>query len=276
MQAFFPTHGTPQLENVTVAELTQVYHSVKHHCSYLQQDCSIKVLKTVIDDSEIVHKMTCGRTKCAALVNNVLYPFVMETVLSKFQSPTIPFSVATNASNKGKHNFFPVGIQYFTVADGLCFSILDVFENSFQDSRSVKNQLNRVLQNRCLSLTNVTSYGADNASVNYGVNNSVYQKLVDEENKSIIAAHCNDHILHNYAKSALKCLSFDVEDVVLKVFAEFSNAALRRENLKECFDFCQAEFHDVIRHVPTRWLSLFKAVKRLLLSWQPLKAYFLA
>jgi hypothetical protein len=63
---------------------------------------------------------------------------------------------------------------------------------------------------------------------------------------------------------------------VLKVFAEFSNSALRRENLKECFDFCEVEFRDVIRHVPTRWLSLYKAVDRLILSWTPLKAYFLA
>ena len=38
------------------------------------------------------------------------------------------------------------------------------------------------------------------ASVNYGVINSVYQKLQSEENNDIIAAHCNDHILHNCAK----------------------------------------------------------------------------
>jgi hypothetical protein len=63
---------------------------------------------------------------------------------------------------------------------------------------------------------------------------------------------------------------------VLKVFAHFSNSATRRENLQECFDFCQSEFHEVLRHVPTRWLSLFKAVERLLLNWEPLKSYFLA
>ena len=63
---------------------------------------------------------------------------------------------------------------------------------------------------------------------------------------------------------------------MLKVFAEFSNAAVRRENLQECFNFHQAEYHAVLRHVPTRWLSLFKAVERLLASWEPLKSYFLA
>jgi hypothetical protein len=112
--------------------------------------------------------------------------------------------------------------------------------------------------------------------VNYGINNSVYQKLVSEENKSIIAAHCNDHVLHNCAKTALNTMSFDIENVVLNIFAHFANSATRRENLTECFEFCQAEFHQVLRHVPTRWLSLFKAVERLLQSWEPLKTYFLA
>jgi hypothetical protein len=60
-------------------------------------------------------------------------------------------------------------------------------------------------------------------------------------------------------------MSFDIENVVLKVFAEFSNSAKKnREMLKECFEFCESGFCEVIRHVPTRWLSLFKAVDRVI------------
>lgn len=83
MQEFFATKGTPQMDKVATSEITHVYHSVKHHCSYLQQDCSIKVLKCIVDDSEIVKKMSCGCTKSTAIVNSVLYPFAMEVVLVK-------------------------------------------------------------------------------------------------------------------------------------------------------------------------------------------------
>jgi hypothetical protein len=76
-----------------------------------------------------------------------------------------------------------------------------------------------------LSWMKVSAYGADNASVNYGVNNSVFQKICEQENSNIIATHCNDHIVHNCAKHALKVISFDTENVVLKIFAEFSNSA---------------------------------------------------
>jgi hypothetical protein len=74
----------------------------------------------------------------------------------------------------------------------------------------------------------------------------------------------------------LKVTSFDIEYAVLKIFAEFSNSDKKRETLKECFEFCESDFREVIRHVPTRWLSLFKAVDRVILSWRLIKSYFLA
>ncbi|GFV97767.1 dimer_Tnp_hAT domain-containing protein [Trichonephila clavipes] len=67
----------------------------------------------------------------------------------------------------------------------------------------------------------------------------------------------------------------DVENIVMKVFAEFSCSAKKREDLKECFDFFESEYREVIRHVPTRWLSLYKALDRMLSSWGLLKRYFI-
>ncbi|GFU72202.1 uncharacterized protein TNCV_509651 [Trichonephila clavipes] len=56
---------------------------------------------------------------------------------------------------------------------------------------------------------------------------------------------------------------------------EFSCSAKKREDLKECFDFFESEYREVIRHVPTRWLSLCKALDRMLSPWGPLKRYFI-
>jgi hypothetical protein len=49
----------------------------------------VKVLKTIVDDSEIVKKLTCGRTKATSLVNNVLYPVVLEYALERLVSNNI-------------------------------------------------------------------------------------------------------------------------------------------------------------------------------------------
>ncbi|GFY30686.1 dimer_Tnp_hAT domain-containing protein [Trichonephila clavipes] len=220
MKSFFTPKGSAQSEKVGVAELTEVYHSIKHHISYVAQDCSLKVLKQVINDSDIVKQMTGGRTKCTALVNQVLFPYSMELVQEDLKND-VPFSVETDASNKGNRNFFPVAIQYFSPKSGICQKILDFYEDSFEDSTSIKKRLCEVMDKSRLPWRRVTAYGADNASVIFGVNNSVFQKLKSEEN-DIIAAHCNDHIFHNCSKNALKVMPVDVENIVMKVFAEFS------------------------------------------------------
>lgn len=74
----------------------------------------------------------------------------------------------------------------------------------------------------------MVAYGADNASVNYGRNCSVFQKLLQLE-PSVIKANCNCHIVHNTAKHCMKKLSFDVETLVMKVFNEFSHFEFKRK-----------------------------------------------
>lgn len=49
--------------------------------------------------------MTGGRTKCTAIVNQVLYPYSMELV-QEYLKDGIPFSIATDASNKGNRKIF--------------------------------------------------------------------------------------------------------------------------------------------------------------------------
>ncbi|GFV53779.1 hypothetical protein TNCV_3432981 [Trichonephila clavipes] len=99
MKSFFTPKGSAQSEKVDIAELIEFYHSIKHHISYVAQDCSLKVLKQVINDSDIVKQMTGRRTKCTALVNQVLFPYSMEPVQEDLKND-VPFSVATDASNK--------------------------------------------------------------------------------------------------------------------------------------------------------------------------------
>ncbi|GFX22456.1 uncharacterized protein TNCV_3600881 [Trichonephila clavipes] len=120
-----------------------------------------------------------------------------------------PFSVATDASNKGNRKIFPVAIQYSSPKSGICHKILEFLRRLIEDSTSIKERLCEVMDKSRLPWSKVTAYGADNASVNFGVNNSVFQKLKSEKNNDIIAAHCNDHRFHNCAKNALKVMPVD-------------------------------------------------------------------
>ncbi|XP_064418172.1 uncharacterized protein LOC135358689 [Latimeria chalumnae] len=124
-----------------------------------------------------------------------------------------------------------------------------------------------------LSLEKLSAYTADNASVNYGKHNSIYQKL-KEAKEDIVAANCLAHIVHNTTKYAAGKLNIDVENVILKTYSHFSVSAMRTEQLKEFCDFVEVEECNLLRHVVTRWLSLLPAINRLLKCWKPLTSYF--
>lgn len=118
------------------------------------------------------------------------------------------------------------------------------------------------------------AFTVDNASVNYGVNQSVYRNL-KEENNSVIKANYNCHVLHNTIKYALLLLPFDIENLVLKIFSHFSISAKRVNELKSCYEFTDNEFEVMRRHVVTRWLSLFPAVSRIIDNLKELKSYLI-
>ena len=69
---------------------------------------------------------------------------------------------------------------------------------------------------------------------------------------------------------------FDVEDMIIDVFYWFDNSTKRKSNRKEYCVFCDTEYREIVKHVSTRWLSLEKAVGRVLQQYDALKSYFLS
>ena len=126
-----------------------------------------------------------------------------------------------------------------------------------------------------LKISNVTSFCADNASVNFGKNHSVYTEL-RKHNKNLIAVGCNNHIIHNTAKKSFSVLRFDIELVVIKIYNEFSASTKKTAELKEFFEWTENTWKEQLQHVPTRWMTLLPAINRLLSNFEPVKSYFMS
>ena len=77
-----------------------MYHTVKHHLSYASTDCNVKISSQLFADSTIANKITCGKTKCEALVTGVLGPNSMNNLTQKLKDNKF-FGVGFDASNKG-------------------------------------------------------------------------------------------------------------------------------------------------------------------------------
>lgn len=139
----------------------------------------------------------------------------------------------------------------------------------------MSSYIKKSFENLKLSLHKVSALSADNTNCNFGKNHSLYTNL-KKEIPNLIKANCHAHIIHNSVRHAMNFISFDIENVILKIYAHFSQSSVRREILKDFFTFLNCEWSELKKHVMTRWLSLLPAIEMILKNWEPIKSYFLS
>ena len=125
------------------------------------------------------------------------------------------------------------------------------------------------------------AFGGDNCNANFGGlhrrgKNNVFTKLRDQANMKMEGIGCPAHILHNTMQTSADILSCDIEAVIVKLFTYFSIYTVRTERLKDFCDFVGTEYHGLMSHSRTRWLSLYPAVTRVIEMFDALKAFFLS
>ncbi len=197
---FFVKKSTCEQNKVIASQITIIYHNIRHNLSYNSLDCNLKLIAKIFQDSKVAKKISCGRTKSEMILVNVLYPVSVQSKLSELGNK---FSISIDASNKANVKYFPLCVRYFDKKEGIQNFILDFYCDPNEGSKSIFNRIKTIINENGLSLDNIVSYSADNAPVNFGSNNSVFQKL-KLINENIIKANCNCHVLHNTAKFGLK------------------------------------------------------------------------
>jgi hypothetical protein len=272
--SFLVKKNSTEETNVICAEVVRTFHSIRHHHSYRSAECTISLNHKLFPDSNIVKKIHCARTKTISIAENILAPHSIENHVTRLISNDQIFSISTDASNRGNLKMFPIVIQYYTVDEGLVNFVLDLFEDPKETAKDIYNNLKNSLKSNNLKVENILSYGADNASVNYGKHKSVFVNL-QNENSYLIKGNCNAHILHNTAQHGLYQLPLDIDNLVKKIYAHFSTSAKRIDALKDCYKYTDEEYSKPLRHANTRWLSLCEALKRLIDNIESVKIYFL-
>nr|XP_049699481.1 uncharacterized protein LOC126055228 [Helicoverpa armigera] len=263
-----------QEEKVIAAEVTKAYHSVKHCLSFNSLECDAKLDHTLYGDSKIAEKLTLGRTKASAIAHNVLGPASTQEAVETLQKDTF-YSISTDASNHGATKMFPLMVRFYSPNTNLKTCVLDFYEDAHETASAIYENLVTRLKEHNIGTKHLTSYCADNANVNFGCRNSVFQ-LLHHDNDNILSVGCPAHILHNSVKYSLGKSKFDLENFILKLHNHFSYHAKRVAALKDFYEMREAEFAPVLRHVKTRWLSLLPAVERATKSFHILKDYFIS
>ena len=126
------------------------------------------------DDSKIAGKLTLGRTKASAIAHKVLGPASVQETVEILQN-NVFYSVATDASNHGAIEMFPLMVRFYSPFTNLETCVLDFYEDSNETATAIHMNLVTRLKERNIDTKYLTSYCADNANVNFGCRNSVYQ-----------------------------------------------------------------------------------------------------
>ena len=117
----------------------------------------------------------------------------------------------------------------------------------------------------------------DNTKVNLGIKNSIKVRVF-KKNKNVFFVSCPCHIVHNTASTATnefaKVCGFDSQDFVIDITYYFDKSTNRKGISDEFCDISGVEYHNVLKHLKVRWISVELSIQRILRLFEPLKLYF--
>ena len=132
----------------------------------------------------------------------------------------------------------------------------------------------QVLEARSIPWRNVIGFASDSASVMVGKRNSVLSRVIQQQG-DVFSMGCVCHLAALCAAAGLKQLPLSIDDLLVDIFYHFKHSSKRHAEFSLVLkDFDGIAPVRVLKHCSTRWLSLERAVNRLLLLWPALFAYF--
>ncbi len=117
------------------------------------------------------------------------------------------------------------------------------------------------------------SFTSDTCNVMKGARDGVIAKLRSVQPK-ILDVYCICHLVNLCLKSAVKSLPLKVDDLLIDIYYHFRNSVNRMTSLHKFAEFCCVQYKCVLKHCQTRWLSLGRAIDRIIDMWDPLLSYF--
>ena len=193
-----------------------------------------------------------------------------------------PFSLLVDGSNDtGVEKMNPLTVKIFDITrQEVVTHLLDMCTTSGRDcgtAVAIFNKIDSALDRHDIPWQNCVGFGVDNTSVNIGLRHSIMTH-VQQKNAECYFMGCPCHLVHNIAGHASEALQksagFDVEDLCVDVFYWFDKSTKRKGILREFCSFCDSDYREVVRYVSVRWLSLEKAVNRILQLYTSLQSYF--
>lgn len=241
---------------------------------------SVDHLSTLIND-EFLDKvgdheeLRLHRTKCSAILKNVLRPCILEEVVQNVgnQKYSIILDESTDVTD---NKLLAYCIRYYheileqIVVDFLGFQYIvkTTAENLF-------NEFTKFISKTGLQLNNMIGLGTDGASNLCGKNNSLFVRL-KEKIPNLVLVKCICHSLNLCTQKAMNCIPATIGYLLRESHNWFAWSPKRW--YEYVLTYKKMNAGKTPRRLPklanTKWLSLSDCLKVLCEQWNALKAYF--
>ena len=249
-------------------------------------DCLTTLLNQEYGDS-----LRLKRSKCSALIKNVLAPFFKEDLKKDIQDA--PFSLLVDeATDISTTKFLGFAIRYFS--ESMCkiqSTYLGLSEITGADASSLVQAVHSVMQSWGLKGENMVGLGTDGANVMKGEHHSL-QSLLKQSIPHLVHINCICHSIDLIAKEAVtKALPSNIDFLIRESYNWFAHSSQRQAAFKEIFDLVgfsscsglQENLDTVdgaqtclklISPCTTRWLVMADCTERVLGQYDALSAHF--
>lgn len=125
-------------------------------------------------------------------------------------------------------------------------------------------------------MTNILMIGSGGPNVNKTIKRKLNEQVVQERNKKLIdIGFCNIHIVHKAFLKGLEQFGEQVSEHLINIYYFFNGFPSRQDDFETIQLKVNVSQNKIIKHVPTRWLTIAPAAERLLEQWPAVNEYFL-
>ena len=242
----------------------------KHILAFLSSDHSNKLFKEMCPDSKIAKKFACGRTKTIAIVKEAISPDLHKKAVNNLSNP---FSILTDESNDkfNKSCIILVRVLDDTVGD-VRTRFLDMPVVNVGTALNLFRALKDSLEKHRIDFSKAVVFMSETTNVMKGARSGV-QKLIKDESPTLYDVSCICHLADLTIKAGLK----ELLKLSVDVFYYFKHSSKRNQEFVDIrHSMFTSEPGVVIKHCPTRWLSLLRCIDRYLKQMDGLVSYFLS
>lgn len=221
-----------------------------------------------------------GPRKCAAIATNV-FGKRSENILSQELAAAKFITISFDASIHMKQNLFTIFATFFQ-DNQICHRLLDITILPDEKAATATGVIKSVIQKYKIAPEKIVAICADNCATNYGSvhrtgPNNVFALLkIEYGEDKLVGIGCLAHIIHNSLKEACNGTKTDVGKMIYKAEKYFAKEPVRVKNYTELSLALGLGRNPDLpsSYVLTRWLSMKRALEKMIGSFRLLRSYF--